>query len=267
MLLVDNSELNMRGRGRTMATKYRGSYGYKVHPGKVRTNNEDQASVLMNPDGEILLVVCDGMGGSQKGDVASRMAIDIITKSFPSKKKHVFASADKAWLTKIAKKANSAIYETADKNPRYKGMGTTLVAALISNKRMIVVSIGDSRCYCLKDGEIKQLTEDQTYVQMLINTGKITPEEALTHPKRHVLLNAMGIYPSLSIDIKQYKYRGETILLCTDGLYNQVPADEIKAILSSDERVDQKPISLIIAANAHGGSDNIGVAVWETEAQ
>ncbi len=250
-----------------MSTKYRGSYGYKAHQGMVRKNNEDQASVLMNPDGEVLLVVCDGMGGQQKGDVASRMAIDIITKAFPSKKKHLFASADVSWLTKIAKKANSSIYETADKNPRYKGMGTTLTAALISNKRMIVVSVGDSRCYSLKNGVIKQITEDQTYVQMLVNTGKITPEEALTHPKRHVLLNAMGIYPSLSLDVKRMKYRGETILLCTDGLYNQVPADEISAILSSDERVDQKPMSLIVAANAHGGSDNIGVAVWETEAQ
>ncbi|MCQ2772288.1 MAG: Stp1/IreP family PP2C-type Ser/Thr phosphatase [Bacilli bacterium] len=250
-----------------MAESFRGTYAYKTHVGMVRKNNEDQAVVLMNSDGDILLVVCDGMGGMQKGDVASRMAVDEFVKSFPDKKKSLMAGGDRRWLTNTCKKANNAIYETSERNPKYKGMGTTVVAALISGKRMTVALVGDSRCYSLDKNTLTQLTEDQTYVQMLINTGKITKEEALTHPERHVLTNAMGIYPSLSLDVKTFKYKGETILLCTDGLYNQVPDPEIKTVLGSDERPDQKVVSLIVTANAHGGSDNIGVAIWEAFTQ
>lgn len=250
-----------------MAENFRGTYAYKTHPGMVRKNNEDQVVVLMNSDGDILLVVCDGMGGAQKGDVASRMAIDTFTKAFPDKKRSITGGGDRRWLTKICKKANNDIYETSERNPKYKGMGTTIVAALVSGKRLTVALVGDSRCYRLDKDKLTQLTEDQTYVQMLINTGKITKEEALTHPDRHVLSNAMGIYPSLSLDVKSMKYKGETLLLCSDGLYNQVPDEEIRAIVASDERPDQKVVSLIVAANAHGGSDNIGVSIWETFAQ
>lgn len=240
-----------------------GTYAYRTDRGKVRKDDEDRSLVLMNAAGEVLLVVADGMGGANKGDVASKMAIDVIAALFRSKKPHVFAHGDKRWLKKAYRKANKAIYAYQDAHPEAKGMGTTLVAALLSGKRLLVANVGDSRAYAIKDREGRQLTVDQTYVNFLLRAGKIRPEEALTHPDRHVLMNALGIYPSLALDIYSYRYEGESLLLCSDGLYNQLPLSSIVAIASTDERADQKALAYVYEANGTGGSDNIAVAYWE----
>jgi protein phosphatase len=220
--------------------------------------------VLMNADREAFLIVCDGMGGANKGDLAAKLAIDAVTASFRKKRKHLFRHFDRAWIMEACKAANKLIYDQAERNPACKGMGTTLVCALISGNRLLIANIGDSRAYRITKEAITQLTEDQTYVHFLVETGKITKEDALTHPDRHVLMNALGIYPSVSLTISEYPYGGESILLCSDGLYNQVEEGEILAIANSDERADQKAQSLISAANGHGGSDNIGVSYWES---
>ena len=200
-----------------------------------------------------------GIMVSQDGGLAT------IMEEFRHKKKDLLLGSEKRWLTKIAKKANAEIFDRAEHDPACRGMGTTLVAALISDHRLISVCIGDSRCYMLKEkNHIEQLTEDQTYVHYLVSTGKITEEEAMSHPDRHVIMNALGIYPALSLSIQEYEYNGESVLCCSDGLYNQVPVDEIANILSTDERCDQKVSSLIAVANHNGGSDNIAVALWET---
>ena len=241
-----------------------GTYAYQTDVGRTRTNNEDQAMVLLNEDGEVLLIVCDGMGGANKGDLASKTAINCITKAFRKKKKSFFRKQDEWWASKVIKETNAKIFEMADANPLYKGMGTTLVMALLSNNRLMVANIGDSRAY-LDDGtSLKQITIDQTYVQYLVSTGKITSEEALSHPDRHVLMNALGIYPSVSLTFSFFEYHGESILLCSYGLYNQIPASKIHGIISTNERADQKVVSLIAEANASGGSDNEGIAYWET---
>jgi len=248
-----------------MSETLNGTYAYKTDIGKVRQHNEDQAMAVVNAAGEIFLIVCDGMGGANKGDVASKMAIDSLTEAFRHKKKFLISGFDKMWFTHVCKEANATIYNMADKNPVYKGMGTTMVAALISGNRLTIANIGDSRAYLITENSIKQMTEDQTYVHFLVQTGKITPEQALTHPERHVLMNALGIYPSVSLTINQYEYHGEKVLLCSDGLYNQVPEKEIQAIVNTDERADQKVVSLICVANGNGGSDNEGVSYWESE--
>ncbi|MCH3908888.1 MAG: Stp1/IreP family PP2C-type Ser/Thr phosphatase [Bacilli bacterium] len=247
-----------------MSNNFRGTYAYKTDIGRVRSHNEDQAMVVVNASGEVFMIVCDGMGGANKGDVASKMAIDSLCESFRNKKRMPFAYLDKLWLTRACKAANKSIYDLADKKPAYKGMGTTLVAALISGNRLLIGNIGDSRAYMIVKNEIKQLTVDQTYVHFLVETGKISKEQALTHPERHVLMNALGIYPSLSLTISQYPYHGESMLLCSDGLYNQLSEKEILSITSTDERVDQKVTSLIVQANSNGGSDNEGVSYWES---
>jgi protein phosphatase len=247
-----------------MRSIYHGTYAYKTDIGKVRTANEDQAMVLTNAYGEVFLIVCDGMGGANKGDLASQLAIDAVTASFRHKHKHVAGYLDQLWITRACKEANKVIYDQAEKNPDCKGMGTTLVCALISGNKIMTANIGDSRAYRVTLEAIDQLTEDQTYVHFLVKTGKITPVEALTHPDRHVLMNALGIYPSVSLTINEYPYAGETILLCSDGLYNQVEAKQIHSILLTDERADQKVQSLISIANNNGGSDNIGVSYWES---
>lgn len=248
---------------------YHGTYAYKTDIGRVRKTNEDRAIILMNSDNEVFLAVSDGMGGSEKGDVASKLTIDLLNASFKKKKKHRYLFSDKRWITRTCKSINKKIYSMAEKvkktekNSEKTGMGCTLVAVLISGERMMIANIGDSRAYMLKDGEIKQLTTDQTYVGYLLKTGKITEEGAKTHPDRHVLTNALGVYNSLSLSITDMPYHGENILLCSDGLYNNLDSKEIANILLTDERTDQKVVSLISIANHAGGSDNIGIALWE----
>ena len=248
---------------------YHGTYAYKTDIGRVRKTNEDRAIILMNSDNEVFLAVSDGMGGSEKGDVASKLTIDLLNASFKKKKKHRYLFSDKRWITRTCKSINKKIYsmaekmKKAEKNSEKIGMGCTLVAVLISGERMMIANIGDSRAYMLKDGEIKQLTTDQTYVEYLLKTGKITEEGAKTHPDRHVLTNALGVYNSLSLSIADMPYHGESILLCSDGLYNNLDSKEIANILLTDERTDQKVVSLISIANHAGGSDNIGIALWE----
>jgi len=247
-----------------MKKRYKGTYAFKTDIGRVRVSNEDQASVMLNHDGEIFLIVCDGMGGQNKGDYASKMAIDSLLEAFSNKPSHLPMFLKKAWLSRAIKRANSIIFDEADKNPVYKDMGTTLVSVLISGDRMIVANVGDSRAYALQNDKLIRLSEDQTYVDYLYRTGKISESQTLSHPERHVLMNALGIYPSASFDIKIMPYAGESVLLCSDGLYNNVPESEIRAVISTDERADQKAMSLINEANANGGSDNIGVSYWET---
>lgn len=243
---------------------YLGAFAYKTDIGRVRSHNEDQALCVVNASGEVFLIVCDGMGGANKGDIASKMAIDSLAESFRKKKRFPLAQMDKWWFTSSCKKANALIYDQSDRNPVYKGMGTTMVAALLSGERLLIANIGDSRAYLVQKNTLQQLSEDQTYVHFLVQTGKITPEQALTHPERHVLMNALGIYPSLSLTLSLFPYHGESLLLCSDGLYNQLSEKEILSIVSTDERVDQKVTSLIALANENGGSDNEGVSYWES---
>lgn len=243
---------------------YHGTFAFRTDIGKVRKDNEDKAQVAMNSNGEVLLIVCDGMGGASKGDLASKIAIESLVESFKNKKKYLLLGNEKRWFTKAAKKANAEIYEMSENDPTCKGMGTTVVAALISGERLITATVGDSRCYLLKKkNELVQLTHDQTYVNYLVSTGKISEEESLSHPDRHVLMNALGIYPSLSLTFTTHEYHGESILCCSDGLYNQIHHGELQNIMSTDDRTDQKVDALIMVANYNGGSDNIAVALWE----
>ncbi len=248
---------------------YHGTYAYKTDIGMVRKTNEDQAMILMNSENEVFMVVCDGMGGAEKGDVASKLAVDLLAEAFKKKKKHSFAFSDRKWITRTCKSINKKIYslseklKKAEKKTESLGMGCTMVAALISDNRLMIANIGDSRAYCLENGSLKQLTKDQTYVDYLVRTGKLSEDGAKTHPDRHILTNALGVYNSLSISIDEHHYHGETILLCSDGLYNNLESKEIANIISTDERTDQKVVSLISVANHEGGSDNIGIALWE----
>ena len=246
-----------------MPKRYKGNIAFKTDQGRVRINNEDQARAAINSQGDVLLIVCDGMGGQNKGDYASRLAVETIIEAFRNKEMKGPLFFRKLWFERIIKKANSAIFDEAQKSDEYKDMGTTLVACYITGEKIVVFNIGDSRAYWLKNNRLERLSEDQTYVDYLYRTGKITKDETMSHPDRHVLMNALGIYPSCSMDVKTYAYHGERVILCSDGLYNNVSETEISQVVSTDERPDQKVSSLINEANLNGGSDNIGIAYWE----
>lgn len=221
---------------------------------------------MIDARGNILLVVCDGMGGQNKGDYASTIAINQVVDSFKS---HSGIFLNKAhalqWLSRVIRSANAKVYEESTKNLIYNGMGTTITAVLLIKNYMVVAQIGDSRLYSLVDNKLKQITEDQTFVQYLYRTGKITKEEIATHPKRHVLMNALGIYPSLNLDIRIHPYHKERLLLCTDGLYNNVPLSDIESVIKGDDSPDQKVNELISIGNSNDGSDNIGLVIWEAD--
>lgn len=243
-----------------------GRFAYRTDIGKVRLSNEDQAIALTNASGNVLLVVCDGMGGQNKGDLASSLAVHTVITSFKSHRGFANSYFGKMWVSKAIREANKSIYEQSQSNPNYRGMGTTLTLLLIIKDIAIIGHVGDSRCYFLKNHhDLVQMTEDQTYVAYLVRTEQITPEEALTHPKRHVLMNALGIYPSASIDMKVVPYLNEEVLICSDGLYNNVPEEDIAAIIKGNDTVEMKVNELIAIGNKNGGSDNIAVVLWEAQ--
>lgn len=245
--------------------KKRGSFAFKTDRGLVRSTNEDQVIALINRHQDILLAVADGMGGHARGDIASRIAMQSLTKGFGNTFGLLTTKTASLWLRQQVVQANRAIYLEAQKSSSLKEMGTTLVIALIVNKELIVLNIGDSRVYSYQDSTLTQLTEDQTYVEYLFRQGKITEAQKLTHPQRHVLLNALGLNTSVSYDLKIMPYTGQTLVVCSDGLYNNITEGEMRSIIRASDTVHQKVDSLINLANANGGTDNIAVAIWEPE--
>ena len=242
-----------------------GYYATKSDIGRVRLTNEDRAIALYSAKGEFLLSVADGMGGANKGDYASKLAVDTLSEAFVKKPQFPNVLLSKLWLNATLKKANRRIYGATEESALFKGMGTTMVVALFTGKKIVIANIGDSRAYVLGKDGFKRVTEDQSYVSYLIRTGKITKEQALTHPDRHLLMNAMGVYPSLSLAYVVLDYEGQTVMLCTDGVYNSLSEEEMEAALKMELRTDQKVDTLIAMALDKGGSDNCGIALWESK--
>lgn len=243
--------------------KYKGQFASKTDIGLVRKTNEDQAVALINASGNVLLCVCDGMGGHNKGDLASKLAIDVISNEFRQKNGFVSYVTVRSWISKTMRKVNKVIFDKGQSDPAYKDMGTTVVFALLYHDMVYVVNAGDSRAYFVRKSRLEPLTEDQTYVKYLYHTGKISEEEMETSSQRHILMNAIGTFPSPSFEIKTYPNNGLSILLCSDGLYNNATEAEIRSVLSTTERLDQKIDTLIGVAKSNGGTDNIGIAYWE----
>jgi len=246
-------------------SKYTHDYSCLTDVGRVRLTNEDKALILNYQD-EILIMVADGMGGHNKGDYASKKVVDIIGDAFKNRKfKFLSIFLAYIWLNVMVSRANKEIYKIAESNPIYKGMGTTLVLTLIKNNHMIILNSGDSRAYILKNNDLKLLSEDESYVDFLKRTGKVSELEATQRSDKNILMNAIGIYPSTSFNSRIHRYRNEQILLCTDGVYNNLNKGELMSILSSKEDSKNKVMSLILKANENGGSDNLGVAIYKRE--
>ena len=241
----------------------KGRFGCKTDIGLVRASNEDKALSLIDADGNVLLVVCDGMGGYMKGDFASKIAQDILISGFNSKKKWIFPFQVSQWVGKIIKSINYSVYTEATDSDNFKGMGTTLVMAIFFKDNIYIANIGDSRCYMLQEDKVEQLTRDQTYVEYLLSHNKISEDEKLTSKDRHALMNFIGKNKVVDYEYKVVKNERKTILLCSDGLYNNASDKQIFSALNSDERLDQKISTLIGIAKANGGTDNIAVSMWE----
>ena len=241
----------------------KGRFGSKTDIGLVRASNEDKALSIIDADGNVLLCVCDGMGGYMKGDFASKIAVEVISSAFSSKGRWLFSFQITNWVNKVVKSINHSVWNEANYSDNFNGMGTTLVMAIFFKDKIFIVNVGDSRCYQLDEDKIKQLTRDQTYVEYLASHNEISDEQKLTSKDRHALMNYVGLHKTIDFEYKIVKNEGKTILLCSDGLYNNASNKQIYSALNSTDRLDQKISTLIGIAKANGGTDNIAVSMWE----
>lgn len=234
--------------------------------GCVRTNNEDAARFVRPSTSEIrtnkgfLAIVADGMGGHAAGEVASQMVVETVAKTYYQREE----SPEESLFLALTK-ANRAIWQTAGRNSRQRGMGTTCTAVAICNNRLYLAHVGDSRFYLLKNGQLLQLSTDHTYVQSLVAQGVITMAEAEKHPERNVLTRAMGTHNKVEIDIAvlSQTFRDEDrLLLCSDGLYDYLSSDEIAQLLLIPT-LNEAAQQLIELAKQRGGHDNITVLLVE----
>lgn len=231
--------------------------------GKIRQTNEDNIYCYKNQFDEILLLLLDGMGGHKKGDVASKLAIDYFSKMFINRKK-AFKNKNeqKKWLVSTLKNTNNYIFKIANNSIESKGMGTTFVGVLIANGFAFVINVGDSRCYIMQNNELKQVTKDDTYANLLLDNHEITQEQYDHYDKKNVLTNALGVYDQLICKVDEL-INFQKIVLCSDGLYNFVTNKEILNTLKLDIPLKNKCLKLIDLANSKGGKDNIGVLICE----
>lgn len=237
-----------------------------VDKGKVRQSNEDFADARLNAYGQVILIVADGMGGQNKGDYAAKyIGTNLSKEFFEVSKPFRKTSQVTRWLYKTINKYNRFLYEKAHNDPAYKAMGSTLSVAVLFNGILLTAQVGDSRIYWINEnGRLEQLTKDQTYTQHLVSARKIDEYDALTHPDRHKLTNAVGVRYNISIDFVEYPYNNETILVCSDGLYNNVPQYDLQSILKGKDTPERKCYQLITFGNSNGGSDNMAAVVWES---
>jgi serine/threonine protein phosphatase PrpC len=223
--------------------------------GRQRRANED--SLLARAP---LFVVADGMGGAQAGEVASRLAVDSFRDGL-----HDPSDAEGS-LAIYVRAANLSIHEHSQANTEHAGMGTTLTAVYVGAEEVAIAHVGDSRAYCLREGELLRLTDDHSLVDELIRQGKLTPEEAAEHPQRSVITRALGPEPEVEIDTRSYRARDEDVyLLCSDGLTTMVPDARLVEILLANPRLRDAGEALIAAANEAGGRDNITVVLLRVE--
>lgn len=237
---------------------------YMTDRGRIRQHNEDNGGVFMNKSGQRLAIVADGMGGHRAGDVASEMALTNLQNQWGETEEIKTADEAEEWLKTNIEKGNTLIYEHSKKVAECEGMGTTMVAAICTDRFTSVANIGDSRCYILNETGFQQLTDDHSLVNELVRTGQISKEDAEHHPMKNVVLRALGTEESVSIDIKTIIFEeGDLLLLCSDGLSNKVTETEMIDILESKTDLNNKATTLIELANNHGGEDNITLVIVE----
>ncbi len=236
---------------------------YLTDPGKVRTHNEDSVVVMTNEAGEKLMIVADGMGGHRSGEIASSIVVSHVGKSFTDKKQLGTKEEAKEWMKNVISESNVLIYKYTIDNPDSMGMGTTIVMSLITNDYLLFGNIGDSSGYVLKNNHLHKITVDHTLVNLLVKSGELTEEEAREHPRRNVLMRALGTNMSVEMDIFDVETDVDGVLLCSDGLTNMLKDEQIVKVLIEDIPVENKVKKLIVKCNNRGGTDNISIAYLE----
>lgn len=245
---------------------------FRTDIGKVRLINEDRAAVQLGLNGFTLAIVADGMGGHQAGEVASKMAVELVQSHLLAVHKTLTEEQRPEAVRQAIVHANETVYEFASNQKRYHGMGTTVVVTLASEKQLTIGHIGDSRAYLWqapvkekgKDAQFRQVTEDHSLVNELIRSGQITQAEANNHPRRNVLTRALGTERQADVDVTLLNWHnGDILLMCSDGLSGLVEDDIMAHVLAADKDLEWKADELVRLALAEGGDDNITVVLLE----
>ena len=240
---------------------------YLTDAGKVRDHNEDSVIIVKNSDNEYLMAIADGMGGHSAGEVASSIAIGYLGKHFKETFFHLNKISAINWIRDSVDTINTLIFQHEKTHPESKGMGTTLVLAVYTKDYLLFGNVGDSSGFVLKDDELRKVTYDHTLVNLLVSAGELTKEEASTHPKKNVLMKALGAALNVDVDIFEcdMDMNIREVLLCSDGLTNMLEREQIEKVLLSEGSVEEKVEKLIKKANNRGSTDNISVAYLTLE--
>jgi protein phosphatase len=241
----------------------------RTDPGLARENNEDSVTF----DEPVRLgVLADGMGGYNAGEVASGMATTFIKSELgrwlAQAGRHANAREVRRAMEICVDNANRSIFNAANSNPQYSGMGTTLVVGVFQDVRLVLGHIGDSRCYRLRGEEFAQITKDHSLLQEQMDAGLITPEQAATSSNKNLVTRALGVEDAVLLEVNEHKVEaGDIYLMCSDGLSDMVDDEGIAKILGADAPLEQKVTQLIDAANANGGRDNITVLMAQANTE
>lgn len=237
----------------------------KIDKGIVRNSNQDAFIAGQLAENITFAIVCDGMGGANAGNIASEIAVKTVSEYlYNSFRDNMTLNDFERTLKNAISSANLLIFNRAVKDEALKGMGTTIVAAIVKDNDAIIAHVGDSRIYLLND-EIKQLTKDHSIVQTLIENGEISPDEAKHHPRKNVITRALGVEAEVVADFDELTLNtNDTLLLCTDGLTNYVPEANIYEIFKQND-LSLVSETLVSKANENGGGDNITVVTLTAE--
>ena len=235
--------------------------------GRARSNNEDAVAIVQALQ---VAMVADGMGGYNAGEVASALAVQTITEQLTDRLSSASTcSLDiRQVMQASVQQANQAIFQAALDNPSCRGMGTTLVLAVFRHDLLVLGHIGDSRCYRLRQGVLQQITRDHSWLQEQIDAGTLRPSDAERSPMRNVLTRALGVEPSVQVEINEFSVLpGDLFLLCSDGLTDRLDAEALTGLTAAALPLAAKAHSMVDRANALGGRDNISVVLVQALSQ
>ncbi|MCX8129011.1 MAG: Stp1/IreP family PP2C-type Ser/Thr phosphatase [Clostridia bacterium] len=242
-------------------------FGVKSDKGMVREINEDSYNIIAGySEIPVAFIIADGMGGHNSGEIASKMAVEYISNSVMNISKD-FENSDIAETIKgFMEKANADVYKASQEHEDNFGMGTTLITALVYQKKMYIGHVGDSRVYLIRENRIERLTTDHSFIEELIKSGTLTREEAENHPKKNIITRALGCSEDIQVDTYIADIMSDdTFILCTDGLSNMLDDDEIMEIVKANDEPAAVCEKLVDAANKNGGEDNITVILIKND--
>ena len=233
---------------------------YLTDAGKVRNHNEDSVIIVKNDEDSYLMAIADGMGGHSAGEVASSIAISYLGKHFKETFRNMTKVSAVNWIRDSVDEINTLIFQHEKTHPESKGMGTTLVMAVLTKEYLLFGNVGDSSGFVMRDDKLHKVTYDHTLVNLLVSAGELTKEEASVHPKKNVLMKALGASLEVDVDIFDCDMDVDEILLSSDGLTGMLEREHIEKVLLGEGTVEEKVMKLINKANNRGGTDNISVA-------